>query len=809
MVVSEADVDTFLAFIGDGVSREVAATVLRQQGSVEAAVNKFYDNLDNPAGLIQPENNNYDPNAFSADRYGETEPGGLPSFRIDYPPGTDNFNGSHSVAPSRPPSRTSQHAATPGTGDVPIQSIENGQELGVINNANYSKPMFGPANKDQVYDSNSWAMVPVSKSTEYIPDAVPVQRKREEEGPAIIKPTPNWDYLPSLISIIHTIPLFRNALLAPEISLRSYHAGEDWWKGSSTASKATVVFDSEDESPHDLDLIHEMQRLMAFLDRTDRAYGSIGALQQLDAWKKARDDMTERPNDELLTFLLKWGDAYHNLTSKPLDGVFRSVISAEGQEQSSALLDANIIHHEPGTKMSLYDVLDENLFESVAGAGTAFIKSASDVLVFRLESSDAKGKLDCKIPATLYADRYLEENKEAIAAMVHERKQCDARIKEIDEEAAKIKYHTTKKIRPGEKMETLKLLKSSMAAFQQKSDDLIHDPKNATILTQLQSLYDSIERKLNALEEQKKQARKSLDDMSSRFRAPFVDGDEESPAKTDGDGTEQDTEMSMKHPYKLCGVSTHSNVVYLLHPNAKTNDRDTEWWRVEYSTPGSDLAYVLRERLSLSSVLEKASEENRSALLVYASEAALSPDPIPLSDALDRFVKADNLSFQEELQTDLEFEPWDPTSSWAEEPDAKPYQDHNSDPDAFENISAERFYQQQSRAQSAGPSISANEKPTSGIEEMCEVNGGFSAWAGASNASSETIAGDSMDLVESQGQAPAVQGATEHGPVEVRDVEMGDAEDSAKRAEARPEAKVQHIEFAGGAEGVAGERKGG
>jgi hypothetical protein len=69
----------------------------------------------------------------------------------------------------------------------------------------------------------------------------------------------------------------------------------------------------------------------------------------------------------------------------------------------------------------------------------------------------------------------------------------------LDAHVAKRKYHTTKKVRPGEQVETLKLLQTSMVAFQPSPKDLIEDPRNAAVLVQLQALYEGIEKQLNGM----------------------------------------------------------------------------------------------------------------------------------------------------------------------------------------------------------------------------------------------------------------------------------------------------------------------
>ena len=111
-------------------------------------------------------------------------------------------------------------------GLIPIIGVEaTSQESGVIGN---SGPHFGPATKSY-YDNSKWAITLAGSSThEFIPDVEINQRKREEGGPAFIKPLPSGDYLSALFTILHSIPLVRNAFLSPENLLPNYGYNRNW-----------------------------------------------------------------------------------------------------------------------------------------------------------------------------------------------------------------------------------------------------------------------------------------------------------------------------------------------------------------------------------------------------------------------------------------------------------------------------------------------------------------------------------------------------------------------------------------------------
>lgn len=334
-------------------------------------------------------------------------------------------------------------------------------------------------------------MVPTAM--EVIPDPIASQRKREEGQPAILKPSPRFNYLPALIAILHTIPLYRNALLASDITQRSYWMGDEWWKGN-PAIPARVIDTTEREAAHGLDILHESQRLMAFLDKSDRAYATVSSMLELDAWKESRPTM-EDEDDDLLKFLLLWSSAYEaQVPGAKLDGLLRSVINIGDQRVENFVLDGSVTGDGCKKDLSLYDVLDDQLFSNACGS--AHVADISKVLILRLTSATTNAQgLGCRIPATLYADRYLESNKSIIDGIFIDRKQHEDKIKDLDAMAERLKFHTSKKDN-AKPVETLKLLKTSMKAFESRDGDEDADPKDAAVLSQLQTLYQSIETKL-------------------------------------------------------------------------------------------------------------------------------------------------------------------------------------------------------------------------------------------------------------------------------------------------------------------------
>lgn len=147
-----------------------------------------------------------------------------------------------------------------------------------------------------------------------------------------------------------------------------------------------------------------------------------------------------------------------------------------------------------------------------------------------------------------------------------------------------------------------------------------------------------------ALETEKEKARQLLSQLSS----------------TSPPGLPAD---SLKFRYSLRGVSTKSNVTYVLRTrsedavddNAVTIDDEApegmEWWRIEYdvNVHGSK---VMKTKSTQDDVIRAAELEHNQALLVYASDRALSHDnDLELPEPLKEFIREDDEHFWADLQS--------------------------------------------------------------------------------------------------------------------------------------------------------------
>ena len=162
------------------------------------------------------------------------------------------------------------------------------QETGIT--GTHSTPTatyFGPATRAS-YDEAQWALtVPVTHEI-YLDPAHPSDRQRKIGEPAFFKPSSDGYHLGPALAILHSIPAAREALLAQEYVLDDYGYNDRWWSGEKIeASRITDITENDGTGeivvgPEPSQVVMEVQRLMAFLDRTTRGYGSVDSLAKMD-----------------------------------------------------------------------------------------------------------------------------------------------------------------------------------------------------------------------------------------------------------------------------------------------------------------------------------------------------------------------------------------------------------------------------------------------------------------------------------------------------------------------------------------------
>lgn len=549
---------------------------------------------------------------------------------------------------------------------------------------------------------------------------LPEFRRRKAEEPAFLRPSHHSGYLHALLTILHSIPLARAALLLPPVKNVSYGYDSEWWSGTRIVAPKTIAYDDGIVPQSDADdFIYETQRLMAFLDSTTRSYGSADILVDMECYRNCNAE------SQLSQFFQTWTAAALELApDEQLTQIFSSVALKNPRNARAQLSQKEFAclepHHRPGDE-TLYDSLDVAIWSDNVDLPLedVWIEYAAPVFTMRLHDPKPnpamrRDKVDVRIPATWYPDRYLESCKQLSREM-------RARKVDLSREIHRLQILQARCLsQPGPdgtldvRRTLLDAAKAAeLAAKEQALLNGLHpaidmSSSNASHISEtdrdrcaqeLRMLVERIDKKMRSLEERKERALQLYRTVARQLTQPS------------SDPLEPPT-----HKYTLRGVSTHPHITYVLRPvvedlmdvgddnhdqvNGEVGGTDQartagQWWRISFSNdeshladelpvqgpltqvedeagggyaveaanPYSDWARKVQQPGSRSSfsvrkvreveVLKAAREESNSVLLVYASDDAVNLDPshIPdLTPELRAFVEADNAAFERELR---------------------------------------------------------------------------------------------------------------------------------------------------------------
>ena len=275
-----------------------------------------------------------------------------------------------------------------------------------------SQAHFSKATREH-YDRDDWAMTIFKETAEEVvisPD--PEDRRKIEGEPAFIRPSPESLYLGGLITILHAIPLAREALLSRNKHAPNYGKEPQWWNGKSIHMPMIVTQGKEDDADWE-EPIFETQRLMAFLDLTERAFGSIDALANTKAMLTNSSDSDEA----VIRFLETWhASAIRADPDNPLSLLFMTQAYKKSpfeMEADDGPVSKELFVFEPGVErgegQTLYEILDNAIWGDQPGQDLdeVWLENVGEVLVMRLDSPDKLNPVDVTIPATFYPDRYM------------------------------------------------------------------------------------------------------------------------------------------------------------------------------------------------------------------------------------------------------------------------------------------------------------------------------------------------------------------------------------------------------------------
>ncbi|KAF5008094.1 hypothetical protein FDECE_5620 [Fusarium decemcellulare] len=713
MEPSEAEISQVIDFSGLNPvdDREMVTQALKLNNrNAETVLMQFFDN---PDSFREKYRKGWNESFFSADRDGNDNSAGI-SFHIEAsdhgviqgvtPPPDPYAPG----APSRPPSRSNNRsplgrivdwtaAHVPGVpnnqaqeeDDVQRALRESAQEAGItlpqgestFTEPSASAPYFGPANRTD-YDQNSWAMVPVGPSKgSTVNEPGPSQRKRAPGGPALLvmsNVNSGSHKLGGLLTILHEIPMARNLLLGIGNPASSYGHNSDWWRGQEVLSPEILAKMSTEqqwnhERHNETAFDEEVHRLMAFLDSTERGYGSVSVLTDL---LKGSSNGVEKQFYEVLS-------TRHWQQIKPLTQV-ASIAKFYGdgvddeEDARFGILEMEHLRNEYDTIKTLYESLDhvmwsdtlswENIHE---GSKMAFFKEMGEVLVLNISGDGPDDSIE--IPTELYPEKYLTSRKDEARRLQKGWCQTKREINRLIGEKERVyrlwddwdngKYDDKRELirkaleQWGEYRSYLENL-SRFQAMEKSAFDTDKYPDyraapcdmDESTMQQHQAVTDVIqfsEKFLEDIDSKMKSLDKELEQIMAKQRALGR-------LLTVPDKPGRPKPMTCKK-YLLRGVATSPNIVYvcqreeasLIELDGEEDKRSDRWLRLAY-TPSEEQA-VKMEKIEIERVFRDMWQETKTPLLVYATEEAVNAPREPLSGQLERFIKAENKAFRQEL----------------------------------------------------------------------------------------------------------------------------------------------------------------
>ena len=666
MEPSEEDVQTVMAVTG--CAQDHALRYLRVKKTTEAALNAILDGED----ISKEESSSvWTEDVWNTDREGNMNTG------------DNNLRplGGTSTAPTRVPSPSGNMSVPANRDDEDAQlaqaiaASQNGsmgafqQESGVVHADGTSQQSYGPVTKDQSAHDKQWGMVPISAhgaSSEIVPDVErPEDRKNLENQPRFVKNLPMGGYLPNFLTIGHSIPAMREALLMRDYTMAQYGSDAEWWKGHQIALPKIVHTQSGAPADAEIDkwdeFIAETQRLMAALDASDRSYASANSLTQSEI-------MNTAPRNEMVSsFIQRFvaaSDARTDRMEEMRSFFCTKIGSSQGMDQPFAeTLEVSFETAEKDT-VGLLEALDSLLWDTRSKDcedRDNYIEKGADVLVLSAKQENPKAeKLQLQAPGTLYIDKYLEKNVSVSKPLRLEIAEQRRRFTKLNAVINKLTEwpHPTQ---TDTKLDARVMLQHTLGHFSGKNiadaskadgeNGIVingaiapEQPHYADIAAKLEAISLSVDKKIAKLQEQKEEIQRNISKLSNS-----------SPSQLEEEG--------LKERYTLMGVATKPNITYVLRPkvgihddNMSTDSTDEatpdgmQWWRIAYVVNGTH-SDISKETVDGTMVIQAIEVEHTSALLVYASDRAVdftNYDP-ELPPTLQKFVEDDNLHFNIEL----------------------------------------------------------------------------------------------------------------------------------------------------------------
>ena len=303
------------------------------------------------------------------------------------------------------------------------------QESGVVDSST-TVQHFGPANRN-CYDQDSWAMVPRSLPPNTTAHAVPApsRRKRAQDAPAfLVQGSSAYGQrhcLGGILTLLHEIPMVRNEFLELSEPAVSYGHNGEWWNGEEILPPHLLAqMQLIQTAPSKMELakikVHEeIHRLMAFLDSTERSYGSIDSMVDilpstdyqtvetafLNFLKTEHPEQMESLYRLQTPVLFRSGD----------DLVMEDLNDCQGSRDIT-LINIPFVRAESDKIKTIYEAIDHELWCDALGHRLidqstlmSVLTDSGDIMGVRLEGEGPEDSIE--VPLELYPERWLFTRK--------------------------------------------------------------------------------------------------------------------------------------------------------------------------------------------------------------------------------------------------------------------------------------------------------------------------------------------------------------------------------------------------------------
>lgn len=281
---------------------------------------------------------------------------------------------------------------------------------------------------------------------DYAPSAS--KRKRTPGAPAFLVQgisVPGVHNLGGLLTILHQIPLARNVLLSVGSPASSYGYNNEWWNGQEILPEYVLANlragrpawgESSDVTPR---LEEEIHRIMALLDSTERAYGTVSTLTEIIPMstrgpeKQFYESLASQPCERLQTM-------YQTATLADWAGD-----STDGQEVANfGLLEMEHPKAEYANIKTLYESLDHVMWNDALTwneiqdeTKMAMFRTMGEVLVLKVSGTGPDDSIE--IPVEFYPEKYLASRKDEARRIQAAWVETKVKVDKFREEESRVK----------------------------------------------------------------------------------------------------------------------------------------------------------------------------------------------------------------------------------------------------------------------------------------------------------------------------------------------------------------------------------